>query len=148
MNKKARAAGRSGITVAVLLFGLAAWPQKSGLPQAAKTSAESAPVYVCSAEHPPSKGPCAKTPPRAIFTPDPEYSEEAREAHYHGTVLLTVVVDEMGRVEDVTVTRAAGKGLDEQAMAAVRQWKFKPGLLADGTPIAVQVKVEVSFRMQ
>ena len=108
------------------------------------SAALAAPVFVCSKEHP---APCAKVPPKATYTPDPYYSEEARRDWWQGTVVLAVVIDEQGLVRDVAMTRPLGKGLDEQAMAAVRQWKFKPGLLADGTPVAVQISIEVNFRL-
>jgi protein TonB len=44
------------------------------------------------------------------------------------------------------VQRSAGMGLDEKAMAAVKQWRFQPATL-DGRPVAVRISVEVSFRL-
>jgi protein TonB len=84
--------------------------------------------------------------PRPIYDPDPEYSEEARHAKYQGTVLLWVVVGPDGRPHDIRVQRSLGMGLDEKAIEAVRQWKFEPSM-KDGHPVAVQVNVEVSFRL-
>ncbi len=84
--------------------------------------------------------------PRAIFDPDPEYSEEARRAKFQGTVLLWVVVGPDGRPHDVRVQRSLGMGLDEKAIEAVRQWKFEPSM-KDGHPVAVQVNIVVSFRL-
>jgi periplasmic protein TonB len=65
---------------------------------------------------------------------------------FQGTVLLRVVVGPDGRPRDVRVQRSLGMGLDEKAIAAVRQWKFEPAML-DGRPVAVQVNIEVSFRL-
>lgn len=84
--------------------------------------------------------------PRAIYDPDPEYSNEARQAKYQGTVYLSVVVDAEGRPRDIRVQRSLGMGLDEKAIEAVRGWRFEPGR-KDGRTVAVQVVVEVSFRL-
>lgn len=84
--------------------------------------------------------------PRAIYDPDPEYSEEARKAKFGGNVMLTLVVDPSGRARDIRVVRSLGMGLDEKALEAVEKWKFTPGM-KDGMPVAVQVNVEVSFRL-
>lgn len=84
--------------------------------------------------------------PRAIFAPDPEYSEEARKAKWQGTVVLWVVIGPDGKPRDVRVQRSLGMGLDEKAIEAVRTWKFDPAK-KDGQPVAVQVNVEVNFRL-
>ncbi len=84
--------------------------------------------------------------PRPIYDPDPEYSEEARRAKYQGTVLLWVIVGQDGRPRDIRVQRSLGMGLDEKATAAVQNWKFAPSM-RDGHPVAVQVNIEVIFRL-
>lgn len=84
--------------------------------------------------------------PRAVFAPDPEYSEEARKAKYQGTVVLWVVIGPDGRPHDMRVQRSLGMGLDEKAMEAVRTWKFEPAK-KDGQAVAVQINVEVNFRL-
>jgi TonB family protein len=84
--------------------------------------------------------------PRAIFQPDPEYSEEARKAKFQGTCVLGLVVGPDGRPRDIKVQRSLGLGLDEKAMEAVKNWRFDPAL-KDGKPVAVQISVEVDFRL-
>ncbi len=84
--------------------------------------------------------------PRPIYAPDPEYSEEARKAKYQGTVVLWLVVGPDGRPRDIRIARSVGLGLDEKAMEAVRTWRFEPAR-KDGQPVAVQINVEVSFRL-
>ena len=84
--------------------------------------------------------------PRAVFTPEPEYSEEARRAKHQGTVVLWLVVGPDGRPRDLRVLRSLGLGLDEKAMEAVRQWKFEPAR-KNGTPVAVRINVEVDFKL-
>jgi len=84
--------------------------------------------------------------PKAIFTPDPEYSEEARKAKYQGVVVLWLVIGSDGRPRDIKIARPLGMGLDEKAMEAVRTWRFEPAK-KDGQNVAVQMNVEVSFRL-
>jgi TonB family protein len=86
------------------------------------------------------------SPPRPIHTSDPQYSEEARHAHFQGTCVLWLVVDSEGHPRDIKVARTLGKGLDEKAIEAVRKWKFEPAR-KDGKPVAVQINVEVTFRL-
>jgi len=86
------------------------------------------------------------TAPRAIFTPDPEYSEEARKAKYQGVVVLWLIVDQNGRPANIKIARSLGLGLDEKAIEAVRRWKFEPAK-KEGQPVAVQINVEVNFRL-
>jgi TonB family protein len=61
-------------------------------------------------------------------------------------VTLSVIVDQQGRARDIRVVRSVGMGLDEKAIDAVKRWRFSPGM-KDGIPVAVQVNVEVSFRL-
>jgi len=84
--------------------------------------------------------------PKAIATPDPEYSEEARKAKYQGTVILWLIVDQNGAPRDIKVARTLGMGLDQKAIEAVKHWKFEPAM-KDGKPVAVQINVEVNFRL-
>lgn len=86
------------------------------------------------------------TAPRAIYSPDPAYSDEARKAKYQGTVGLWAVVGADGRPRDIWVSNSVGMGLDENAVAAVRTWRFEPGT-KDGRPVTVQVYIEVNFRL-
>jgi periplasmic protein TonB len=84
--------------------------------------------------------------PKAIYAPDPEYSEEARKAKYQGTCVLMLIVGPDGRPRDIRVSRTLGLGLDEKAVEAVKQWKFDPAM-KDGKPVAVAISVQVEFRL-
>jgi protein TonB len=84
--------------------------------------------------------------PRAMDTPDPEYSEEARKAKYQGVCILWLIVGPDGHPRDVKVARSLGMGLDQKAIEAVKKWKFEPAM-KDGKPVAVQINVEVNFRL-
>src|SRR6516225_2533108 len=84
--------------------------------------------------------------PRALETPDPEYSEEARKAKYQGVVVLWLIVGPDGKPHDIRVSRPLGMGLDQKAIEAVQRWRFEPAM-KDGRPVAVQINVEVNFRL-
>lgn len=84
--------------------------------------------------------------PRVIFAPEPDYSEEARKAKYQGTVILWMVVGSDGRPRQIRIARTLGMGLDEKAIQAVQTWRFEPAL-REGRPVAVQINVEVTFRL-
>ena len=84
--------------------------------------------------------------PRVVYQPDPEYSEEARKAKYQGTCVLWLVVGPDGHPRDIRIARSLGLGLDEKAIDAVKTWRFEPAM-KDGQPVAVQINVEVTFRL-
>lgn len=84
--------------------------------------------------------------PVLLVKVEPEYSEEARKAKYSGTVMLSIIVDKNGMPRDIKVVRPLGLGLDQKAIEAVSQWRFKPAM-KDGHPVAVQANVEVNFRL-
>jgi TonB family protein len=65
---------------------------------------------------------------------------------YEGVCVLKLVVDADGMPQNIKVVRPVGMGLDEKAIAAVRQWTFSPAL-KDGEPVAVQIDVEVNFHL-
>ncbi|MBZ5631569.1 MAG: TonB family protein [Acidobacteriia bacterium] len=74
-------------------------------------------------------GPAAqsRTAPQDLLSrTDPEYSAEARLAELEGTVVVTGVVDESEYPRDLRVTQSLGLGLDEKAIEAVQQWRFRP----------------------
>src|SRR5437763_9191041 len=84
--------------------------------------------------------------PRAIYDPEPEYSEEARKAKYQGTVVVRCVVGPDGRVRDIQLPRTLGMGLDEKVIEKVKTWKFEPAK-KDGQAVAVMIAVEVNFHL-
>lgn len=84
--------------------------------------------------------------PIPIFTPEAEFSDEARRAKYQGVVTINIIVDAQGNPQNPRVVRPLGMGLDEKAIEAVRKYKFKPAM-KDGKPVAVQMGIEVNFRL-
>jgi len=84
--------------------------------------------------------------PVVTYSVDPEYSDEARRAKFTGVVIVSLVVDAQGLPEQVHVARSLGMGLDERAIEAVRQYRFKPSMY-QGKPVPVQVQIEVNFQI-
>jgi periplasmic protein TonB len=89
------------------------------------------------------------TAPRVVKSVPPRYTPEAMKARIEGVVALGAVVQEDGAVGNITVVRSLDSmyGLDEQAIAALKQWKFEPGT-KQGKPVAVRVNVELSFNLR
>ena len=86
------------------------------------------------------------SPPAIVTKREPQYTQEAIDAKLEGTILIRLIVGADGVPQDVQVVRGLGLGLDEQAVEAVRNWRFKPGM-KDGKPVPVQVQVQVNFRL-
>jgi TonB family protein len=88
-------------------------------------------------------------PPRLVSEVKPNYTREAMDAHIQGSVRLEAVVLTTGEIGDVEVTQSLDTvyGLDDEAVKAIRQWRFEPGT-KDGKPVAVRVEVEMSFKLK
>ncbi len=84
-------------------------------------------------------------PPELIRRVVPDYPPRARAMQVEGQVVLEIVVDRSGRVEDaIRVTHSLAM-LDAAAVTAVRQWQFRPGRGPDGRPVRVLMEVPVRF---
>ncbi len=84
--------------------------------------------------------------PRVLSQPDPEYSDEARKKKRQGAVSLRVIVGTDGLPSDVCILKAAGSGLDEKAIEAMKAWRFEPGT-KDGLPVPVVMSIGTAFRL-
>jgi len=88
-------------------------------------------------------------PPQVKERPNPRYTPEAMRRGIQGEIMMQCTVDTDGRCQDVTVVRSLDKetGLDEEAVKAVREWRFAPGTL-NGKPVKVRILVEMSFNLR
>ena len=84
--------------------------------------------------------------PQLIFQVDPEFSEEARKAKVAGIVVVSLWVGPDGRPSNVHVVQGIGMGLNEKAVEAVKQYRFKPAM-ENGKPVTVDLNVEVNFQI-
>jgi len=87
--------------------------------------------------------------PQVVTKVNPEYTPEAMRARIESIVGLDVVVEANGSVGRVVVTRSLDPvfGLDQQAMKAMKQWTFKPGL-KDGKAVAVDIDIQMNFTLK
>ncbi|HEY3705942.1 MAG TPA: energy transducer TonB [Terracidiphilus sp.] len=84
--------------------------------------------------------------PTVVHSIEPEFTEEARQANYQGGVSIALIVDAQGNPQNVHVTRHASYGLDQKAVEAVKQYKFRPAMY-QGHPVAVQIVIDVAFHL-
>jgi len=87
------------------------------------------------------------TAPVLVAEAKPRYTAAAREARIQGTVTLECVILPDGSIGDVRVAKSLEPGLDQEAIKATRQWRFKPGT-KDGKPVPVQVSIELTFSLR
>lgn len=85
--------------------------------------------------------------PRLLREVKAEYTDEARRRNVTGDVVLEIVVRRDGTVGDVRLLQGLGAGLDQRAVAAVRQWRFAPARRS-GAPVDVLVEVAVEFTLR
>lgn len=86
-------------------------------------------------------------PPRATYSPSPQYTAEAVAAKVSGIVLLSLSVNADGTVEDAQVVRSLHADLDRSAIRTALTWRFEPAR-KDGQPVRAKVTVEMTFRMR
>jgi protein TonB len=87
------------------------------------------------------------TLPTCAYCPDPQYTDEAREARLQGAVTLLVLVGADGRASQIRIVKGIGLGLDDRAVETIRAWKFVPAHDAARRTIPAWVTVEAIFRL-
>jgi TonB family protein len=87
------------------------------------------------------------TVPRVVYKTDPQYTPEAHDKKIEGVVTLEADINTGGVAENIRVKRSLDPGLDQNAILAVSNWKFKPGTM-DGEPVTVAATIEVTFRIK
>lgn len=98
------------------------------------------------------------TAPKLVYQVEPEFSEKARKHKISGNIIVRMVVDTEGHVQDAHVFRSAAEDFtskkdremastfDPKAVEAVRQYRFEPGTF-HGKPVPVELNVEVNFQI-
>lgn len=87
--------------------------------------------------------------PTLIERVPPKYTPDAMRARIQGSVWIECVVQADGTVGNARIIQSLDRrfGLDEEAMAAARRWRFRPGLL-NGKPVPVVVTIELMFSVR
>lgn len=86
------------------------------------------------------------TQPKLVHKVEPAYTEQAREAKISGSVKLSLIVEKEGVASNLKIVGSLDPGLDANAIAAVKQWRFQPAT-KDGKPVRVQAIIIVNFRL-
>jgi protein TonB len=84
--------------------------------------------------------------PQVIHSVEPEFTDDARKANYQGNVSIKLIVDSQGNPQDVRLASHLGMGLDQKAIEAVNQYKFKPAMY-QGHSVSVQIVIDVDFHL-
>ncbi|MEN6534343.1 MAG: M56 family metallopeptidase [Bryobacteraceae bacterium] len=84
--------------------------------------------------------------PKLLHKIEPTYTQDARNRKMQGTVVLRIEVSPKGEAENIQVLRSLDPGLDANAIAALKQWKFQAGT-KDNKPVRVAATVEINFRI-
>jgi TonB family protein len=95
---------------------------------------------------PVGRGGGAVSAPAVIYKTNPGYTKEALQAKLEGSVTLKIVVGSDGVPKNIQVAKSLGLGLDEKAIEAVSQWKFRPGQ-KEGQPVNVVATIVVNFKL-
>ncbi len=89
----------------------------------------------------------AKSPPKVLFKPKPEYTADAIKLHIEGNVSVRIRVSASGAVQVLGVTSDLGHGLGESAVRAVEGTRFKPATDDSGSPVEWEGVVNVAFQL-
>jgi TonB family protein len=83
--------------------------------------------------------------PTLIFSVDPKFPADAPQGKFAGFVVVAMAINTEGKPEQVHVVISLGPEFDKNAVAAAKQYRFRPAL-RNGKPVPVMVNVEVDFR--
>jgi TonB family protein len=87
------------------------------------------------------------SPPEVLFYTDPFYTRAAREKKVEGTVTIEGAFDMNGCMKVVRIIKTIGFGLDENALAAVRSWRFSPAKRNGEQPVEAHAQIDIDFSL-
>ncbi|HLG58600.1 MAG TPA: M56 family metallopeptidase [Vicinamibacterales bacterium] len=132
------------ITIELRTTNLAPLVEAANVPE--RADGTRAPLHVRVLGEPLAAG--QGTPPEIeAYTTPPLYSDDARRQGIEGVVTAQAHVDASGHLGGVRVVQGLGFGLDQNALVALRQWRFRPGTRG-GAPVAMDVAIEIEFTLR
>jgi TonB family protein len=88
------------------------------------------------------------TEPKPVATVQPNYPAEAKKEKIEGVVVLNLVIDTEGGVQNIAILEDPDPRLTKAAVDAVKQWKFSPALDRKGNPVSVRSAITIRFRLK
>lgn len=119
-------------------FGETVWEENDPVPPPPAKIPEEIPIFVWSEVMPEPIGGLAVIQQKVMYT------EIAKRIGIEGKVIVEAIVDEKGNVMDAKVVKGLGFGLDEEALQAIQNTQFSPGLQR-GKPVRVKINIPIKF---
>jgi TonB family protein len=91
--------------------------------------------------------PAGMAAPTVLQSKIVQYTDDARTHGIEGTVTIEALVDENGQIKSARILKKLGHGLDEAALAAVKEWVLSPGT-RNGLPVSVGAQIDVAFSLR
>lgn len=85
--------------------------------------------------------------PIPLFTPAAQFSDEGRRKGISGSCTITIIVDVHGLPQRPQIAKSLEASMDQEALVAANQYRFKPAMLDSVEPVAVRITVLVNFRL-
>lgn len=104
-------------------------------------------LFVLAVAFTPARAEVKLEPPVPVRTVPPDYPSEMRRQHVSGVVMVSCVIDAKGNVENPKVLHASADDFASPALAAIKQWKFKPAQ-RDGASVALHVTIPIRFNIE
>ena len=82
--------------------------------------------------------------PSCLYCPAPRLPTTAKQTN-RAFVALQAIIRPNGRATDIKVVKSAGSDLDQKALEAVKNWRFKPALDANGEPVPTITAIAIMF---
>lgn len=96
--------------------------------------------------NPPDVGDGSIASPAILYYTDPFYTRTARDNKIEGTVTIEGAFDVRGCMKVLRTVRSVGFGLDENALAALRSWRFSPAK-RNGEPVDAIAQIDIDFSL-
>jgi TonB family protein len=87
-----------------------------------------------------------QTPPRAIYSPEVEYTQAAKAAKFTGSCVVSLIIGVDGKPSEVTLNKKIGMGMDERVIRTLSRWKFEPER-RNGRAVTTRIHLTLNFKL-